>query len=160
MVVDGVFVALGSNLGDRAAHLAAAVQKLSNSRGVRVLRCSSLHETIPVGGPPGQGKYLNAVAELSTDLPPHDLLGLLLRIEHEQGRVRREPNSPRTLDLDLLLYGNVHLLDPSLTLPHPRMWNREFVLIPLLELIGEDHLVALRRAFNAEPAQERAAIVK
>jgi 2-amino-4-hydroxy-6-hydroxymethyldihydropteridine diphosphokinase len=129
-----VYIGLGSNLGDRAATLAAALRDLAAAGDIRVLRCSSLHETAPVGGPPGQGNYLNAVAELDTELPPQALLTRLLEVERRHGRERRERNGPRTLDLDLLLYREVESQDPELTIPHPRMWEREFVLRPLAEL--------------------------
>jgi 2-amino-4-hydroxy-6-hydroxymethyldihydropteridine diphosphokinase len=132
------YIALGSNLGDRPQHLAAALDLLRQQPGVRVLRVSTSHETEPVGGPAGQGKYLNAVAELQTDLAPCALLRLLLSVEAQCGRVRQEHHGPRTLDLDLLLYGQeVHVLhepDCDLVVPHPRMHERLFVLEPLAEI--------------------------
>src|SRR4051812_7683760 len=94
------YVGLGSNLGDRTAHLQRALQALREHPAVDVLQVSSYHETNPVGGPPGQGQYLNAVAELRTALPPRDLLGVLQAVEHRLGRVRREHHGPRTIDLD------------------------------------------------------------
>ena len=97
-------------------------------------RVSSVYETAPVGGPPGQGPYLNAVAELRTELDPDALLGVLLEIESTLGRVRTERDGPRTLDLDLLLYGDVVRDDARLTLPHPRLHQRLFVLKPLAEI--------------------------
>lgn len=127
-------IALGSNLGDRRGHLDQALQKLRETPGVSVEKVSRYHETEPVGGPSGQEKYLNAAAELRTDLSPDDLLHLLLDIETQLGRVRREPWGPRTLDLDLVLYGNVVREGPALTLPHPRMHERRFVLDPLVEI--------------------------
>lgn len=130
----GVFIALGSNLGDRRAHLAGALREIGATPGVRVLRYSSLHETEAVGGPPGQGRFLNAVAELATTLAPEALLERLHAIERDHGRERGIRNGPRTLDLDLLLYGDVRCSAARLTLPHPRMWEREFVLAPLAEL--------------------------
>ena len=98
------------------------------------MRVSSVYETAPVGGPAGQGPYLNAVAELRTDLTPDDLLQTLLDIENALGRVRAERDGPRTIDLDLLLYGDVVRDDPQLTLPHPRLHQRLFVLQPLAEI--------------------------
>ncbi|MEP0846581.1 MAG: 2-amino-4-hydroxy-6-hydroxymethyldihydropteridine diphosphokinase [Phycisphaerae bacterium] len=138
----GVFIALGSNLGDRAAHISGALRDLGATAGIRVLRCSSVHETEPVGGPPGQGKFLNAVAELATTLAPEALLNRLQVIELGHGRARGVRNGPRTLDLDLLLYGDVRRFDARLTLPHPRMWEREFVLAPLAELCDVGRLRA------------------
>lgn len=126
-------VALGSNLGDRERTLALAFEALGALPGTRLLRRSSLHETAPVGGPP-QGPYLNAAAALSTRLPPLELLRALLRIEREQGRERGERWGPRTLDLDLLAYGALVMHSPELTLPHPRMAERRFVLVPLAEI--------------------------
>jgi 2-amino-4-hydroxy-6-hydroxymethyldihydropteridine diphosphokinase len=127
------FLALGSNLGDRRAHLSAALEALRQA-GVSVERVSSLYETRPVGGPAGQGDYLNACVQVRTQLEPLELLRLLLRIEESLGRVRRERFDPRSIDLDLLLYEDRVLADPELTLPHPRLHERLFVLIPLAEI--------------------------
>jgi 2-amino-4-hydroxy-6-hydroxymethyldihydropteridine diphosphokinase len=127
------YVALGGNLGDRAAHLAAAVAALACLPGTRLTAVSATYETAPVG-PAGQQNYFNAVAALVTSLSPLALLDHLLAIEQAQGRVRRERWGPRTLDLDLLLHGGTVLDDPRLTLPHPRMLERAFVLAPLADL--------------------------
>lgn len=132
----GVFIALGSNLGDRDAHLRGALRALDDSGLVRVLRCSTFHETAAVGGPPGQPNYLNAVAEVETVLSPRGLLALLHEIERRHGRERGERAAPRTLDLDLLLFGERSIDEPGLHVPHPRMWQREFVMRPLAELRG------------------------
>jgi 2-amino-4-hydroxy-6-hydroxymethyldihydropteridine diphosphokinase len=96
-----------------------------------------LHETEPVGGPDGQGPYLNAVAELDTTLSPEALLAWLHEIEQRHGRVRSERWGPRTLDLDLLLYRDLVIDRPELTVPHPRMWERDFVMTPLREICGD-----------------------
>jgi 2-amino-4-hydroxy-6-hydroxymethyldihydropteridine diphosphokinase len=128
------YIALGSNLGDRRGFLDQALRLLREQPRVTVGRVSSYHETVPVGGPPGQGAYLNAAAELQTDLPPRELLRVLLDIEGRLGRVRQERFGPRTLDLDLLLYGEATSDDAELTLPHPRMHERLFVLRPLAEI--------------------------
>ncbi|QJW96913.1 2-amino-4-hydroxy-6-hydroxymethyldihydropteridine diphosphokinase [Frigoriglobus tundricola] len=128
------YVALGSNLGDRWATLSAAVRRLRAEPGVRVTAVSAFHETAPVDCPPGSGEFLNAAAAIETDRPPEDVLELLFRIERQFGRVRSEPNSPRTLDLDLILYGDRVIGTPALTLPHPRMHLRAFVLVPLAEI--------------------------
>jgi 2-amino-4-hydroxy-6-hydroxymethyldihydropteridine diphosphokinase len=127
-------IALGSNLGDRRAYLNRALDALRSQPGVVVERLSSLYETAPVGGPVDQGNYLNAAAVLHTDRTPDDLLRLLLDIESSLGRVRAEREGPRTIDLDLLLYDDVIRSDPHLTLPHPRMHDRLFVLQPLAEI--------------------------
>jgi 2-amino-4-hydroxy-6-hydroxymethyldihydropteridine diphosphokinase len=128
------FVALGSNLGDREALLAFAVEELRASEGVRVVSLSPIYETDPVGPPP-QGPYLNAVAALDTTLDPRALLRRLLAIEARAGRVRtRLRNEARPLDLDLLLHGERVMRDPDLVLPHPRLHERAFALEPLCDL--------------------------
>ncbi len=149
MVVSGVFIGLGSNLGDREATIRSALRELEADNDIRVVRCSSLHETEPVGGPPGQGRYLNAVAELETALPPRALLERLLAIERRHGRQRSAANGPRTLDLDLLLYGDRVIDEPDLVVPHPRMWERPFVMEPLAEICDIDTLKACRRKLPA-----------
>jgi 2-amino-4-hydroxy-6-hydroxymethyldihydropteridine diphosphokinase len=129
-------VGLGSNLGDRAGQLARALEALRATPGVARLEASRLYETEPVGPP--QGRYLNAAARLETTLGPRSLLARLLAIERAAGRVRgTERNAPRTLDLDLLLYGDLCLEEPDLVLPHPRLHQRAFVLEPLCELAPE-----------------------
>jgi 2-amino-4-hydroxy-6-hydroxymethyldihydropteridine diphosphokinase len=143
------YIALGSNLGDRAANLQQGLAVLAGHGGIRVVRVSSFHETDPVGGPPGQGRYLNGAAELETTLSAPDLLRALLNVEEKLGRVRREVDGPRTLDLDLLLYGqeivNLKRQDLDLCVPHPRLHERLFVLEPLAEIAtGMVHPVLLR----------------
>ncbi|MEI6474043.1 MAG: 2-amino-4-hydroxy-6-hydroxymethyldihydropteridine diphosphokinase [Planctomycetota bacterium] len=143
-----VFVALGSNVGDRSAHMEHAFRALGSTAGMRLIRQSSIHETAPVGSP-GQGPYLNAVAEISTELSPNALLAKLLEIECQRGRDRtREVRfGPRTLDLDILIWSAsepapvppalLRIDAPGLTVPHPRMHERPFVLLPLAELDPE-----------------------
>lgn len=128
------YIGLGSNLGDRAEFIRRAVERLSSDTALRVVRVSSLIETDPVGGPPGQCRYLNAAAHVQTDLAARQLLERLLSEERDLGRVRTEPNAPRTIDLDLLLYGDAVLNEPGLVVPHPRMADRLFVLRPLAEI--------------------------
>ena len=125
-------IGLGANLGDARAALRSAVQAMAALPGTRLLRVSSLYRSAPVdaGGP----DYLNAVAELDTTLAPLELLHALQRIEQAAGRERPYRNAPRTLDLDLLLYGTLRLDSAELTVPHPRMGERAFVLLPLAEL--------------------------
>jgi 3-oxoacyl-[acyl-carrier protein] reductase len=134
------YIALGSNLGDRAAHLNAALTALSDSRGVQLLEHSSFHDTTPVGGPPGQDRYLNAAAAIETSLDPVALLQLLLTIERQHDRVRGEKDAPRTLDLDLLMFDNLVRTNDDPILPHPRMTQREFVLAPLAEVAPDARL--------------------
>ena len=128
------FIAFGSNLGDRHAHFLAARARLCRAAGIACVASSSLYESEPCGGPSGQGNYLNAVVEIATGLSPLVLLELLQTIEKEQGRVRGERWGERTLDLDLLLYGDVVLESATLTLPHPRLHERAFVLLPCAEI--------------------------
>lgn len=127
------YIALGSNLGDRADHLRLATAALHQLG--RVEAVSSFYETDPVGNI-SQPDFLNAVAELTTALQPEELLAALLRIELEQGRDRSSSplKGPRTVDLDLLSYGDVVMETPSLTLPHPALAQRRFVLVPLVEI--------------------------
>lgn len=129
-----VFIGLGSNLGDRAATIDRAVDALGCLSLCTVVQLSSLWETEPIGPP--QPKYLNAVAELATTLAPADLLAKMLDIERCLGRIRtsHERNAPRTIDLDLLLYGQRILAEANVEVPHPRLMQRAFVLIPLLEI--------------------------
>lgn len=128
------YIALGSNLGDRRATLDGAVAALRERPGLRVVRWSSWIETEAVGGPAGQPMFLNGAAEIETELPPRALLAVLQEIEDRFGRVRGEADGPRTLDLDLLLYGDRVIDEPGLVVPHPRMSGRRFVLEPLAEI--------------------------
>jgi 2-amino-4-hydroxy-6-hydroxymethyldihydropteridine diphosphokinase len=141
-----VFVALGSNLGNRREHLDKALELLGDQPGVVVQQVSSRYETSPVGGPPGQGNYLNCVVELETDLGPQELHAVLHEVEQNMGRVRKEPNEARIIDLDLLLYGNLVFQSDKLTVPHPRMHERLFVLEPLAEIAPEVVHPVLRRS--------------
>ncbi len=127
-------VALGSNVGDRRRTLERALEELCRLPGTCVVERSSFHETAPVGGPPGQGPFLNAVAEVETRLSPRELLDGLLEIEKALGRVRTVRNGPRTIDLDLILFGDVVTEEPGLQVPHPRFRERAFVLEPLAEV--------------------------
>ena len=127
------YLALGSNLGDRAAHLQGAVDALTTADAVDVAAVSRVYETAPVGGPP-QDAYLNAVVAIDTDLDPHALLALAQQIERDARRVRAERWGPRTLDVDVLLIDDLALDDPDLIVPHPRMWERGFVLAPLRDV--------------------------
>ena len=128
------YIGLGSNLGNRWANLDCAIDALRGHPAIGVMRVSTYHETEPVGGPPGQAKYLNAAAQILTSLTPEKLLEAMLSIEAKFGRVRGEPSAPRTLDLDLLLYRNVVRAEPDPILPHPRMHLRSFVVEPLAEI--------------------------
>jgi 2-amino-4-hydroxy-6-hydroxymethyldihydropteridine diphosphokinase len=129
-----VFLGLGSNLGDRLAYLRDAVDSLD---GVGLVGVSPAYETEPVGGPSGQGPYVNVVVELDTDLSPRALLGVCHRLESAADRVRSERWGPRTLDVDILWIDGVTVDEPDLRVPHPRMWERRFVVAPLAELAPE-----------------------
>ncbi len=126
------FIGLGSNLGDRETQLVRAVEGLPD-----VVAVSRLYETEPVGGPPGQGPYLNLVVELDTQLGPRGLLDVARRLEDVAGRRRGVRFGPRTLDVDVLLVGDQVVDDEDLVVPHPRMWQRRFVVDPLAELAPE-----------------------
>jgi 2-amino-4-hydroxy-6-hydroxymethyldihydropteridine diphosphokinase len=126
------FLGLGSNLGDRWGYLRRAVEGLPD-----VVAVSPVYETEPVGGPPGQGPYLNVVVELDTDLGPRDLLEVGRRLEAEAGRRRGVRFGPRTLDVDVLLVGTEAVDDPDLVVPHPRLWERRFVVEPLAALAAD-----------------------
>jgi 2-amino-4-hydroxy-6-hydroxymethyldihydropteridine diphosphokinase len=127
------FLSLGSNQGDRASLLAQALGRLDRVPGVQVVAVSSLYATAPVGRE-DQPEFLNAVAEVRTSLSPRELLAACLRIEADLGRIRTERWGPRTIDLDLLFHGEARLAEDALTLPHPRMKERAFVLAPLAEI--------------------------
>jgi 2-amino-4-hydroxy-6-hydroxymethyldihydropteridine diphosphokinase len=127
-----VYLSLGSNLGDREQMLRQALERLA-AAGLRILRVSSIRETEPVDVL-DQPRFLNLVAEAETDLFPRQLLARTQRVELELGRKRLRPKGPRTIDIDILLYGDAVIDSPELTVPHPRMAQRRFVLEPLAEL--------------------------
>jgi 2-amino-4-hydroxy-6-hydroxymethyldihydropteridine diphosphokinase len=132
--VTRVYVGLGSNLGDRETYLRAALGSLAVEPGIEVVGVSSLRDTTPVGIV-DQPRFLNAAVALETDLSPRELLERLLAIERRLGRTRgAEHFGPRTIDLDLLLYGDERVSEPGLELPHPRLHERKFALEPLAEL--------------------------
>lgn len=144
------YLALGSNLGDRLETLRRAVDLLSARAGVEVVRSSRVYETDPVGPP--QPGYLNAVLEVRTELEPRGLLEACQAVEAELGRVRDERWGPRTLDVDVLTYDERTVDEPDLTIPHPRMHERGFVLIPLRELEPEPMLPGGRSLADLRPA--------
>jgi len=132
--VTRAYVGLGANLGDRERTMRAAVHALAREAGIEVVAVSTLRETEPVGVG-DQPRFLNGVAELETSLAPRELLDQLLAVEQRFGRVRVPcEHGPRTLDLDLLLYGDEAIDEPGLTVPHPRLHERRFALEPLAEL--------------------------
>jgi 2-amino-4-hydroxy-6-hydroxymethyldihydropteridine diphosphokinase len=127
------FVGIGSNLGDREAHVKSALELLAADQGIDVVAVSELRETDPVG-PVEQGRFVNGAVLLETELSPRELLGRLLTIEGRLERVRNERFGPRTIDLDLLVYGDAVVDEPGLTVPHPRLHERRFALEPLADL--------------------------
>lgn len=128
------YIALGSNLGARLDYLRKAAQSLAAHPQINVLAHSRIYETAPVGGPAGQSAFLNAVLQVTTSLTARALLKVMLAIEEANGRTRTVLWEARTLDLDLLLFGAEHIHEPDLIVPHPRLAERNFVLVPLCDL--------------------------
>ena len=141
-------VALGSNLGDRAATLSRARAAIARLPGTRLVSASDVEETAPLGPVP-QGPYLNQMLLVETDLEPRELLAALLEIERGEGRVRRERWGPRTLDCDIVLFGELTVRDPDLIVPHPELRNRQFWQRELRQL-GIDWAKAGKRAESSE----------
>lgn len=152
------YIALGANLGDAEGSLRAVMRELATVPGIRLLKSSSLYRTAPVGLK-NQPDFINAAAMLETDLSATETLAVLFSIEQRFGRQRSIPNAPRTLDLDLLLHGGEISADPELTLPHPRMHERAFVLAPLAEIAqglnipGQGRVVDLLAQCADQPIQ-------
>lgn len=136
MTTERAFVALGSNIGDREAHLAHARARLGSLPGTRLVAVSRVEETKPIG-PIAQGPYLNQMVLLETSLRPEELLAQCRAIEAERGREHRERWGPRTLDLDIVRYGARTVREPDLTIPHPELPNRDFWRREIAELEGE-----------------------
>jgi len=128
-----VYIGIGSNLGNRLANINKAIEFLKENPGIGIEKISSIIETKPAGGP-AQGDYLNCVIKIKTDLKASRLLSILQAIEQKLGRIRTAKNGPRTIDLDILLYGNEEINEVGLKIPHPRMSSRDFVMKPLLEI--------------------------
>jgi 2-amino-4-hydroxy-6-hydroxymethyldihydropteridine diphosphokinase len=138
-------IGLGANLNDPAAQVGYALAELDRLPATRLIARSRLYASAPVGYV-DQPDFINAVAQVETALAPRALLAALLDIEHRHGRERNFRNAPRTLDLDLLLYGSAHFHEEGLTLPHPRMTERGFVLLPLLEIAPDTMIPGRGRA--------------
>ncbi len=136
---DRIYIALGSNLGDRSANLARARAAIANLKGVRVVGESSVEETAPLGPVP-QGSYLNQMIAIETELTPRQVLSALQRIERAAGRVRVVKWGPRTLDLDIVMIEGKEFVDDALTVPHPELPNRDFWQRELDELKGAFHV--------------------
>ncbi|MEW6182815.1 MAG: 2-amino-4-hydroxy-6-hydroxymethyldihydropteridine diphosphokinase [Bacillota bacterium] len=130
------YIGVGCNLGDCTKNLRDAMRVLGRTEGIKVRRVAPLYRTAPVGMS-NQPEFLNTVAEVTTTFAPRDLLNSLLQVEKELGRVRKERWGPRVIDLDLLLYGDAHIVEPGLEVPHPRLGDRAFVVVPLAALAPE-----------------------
>src|ERR1051326_1543272 len=153
-----VYLSLGSNLGDRAANLRAAIKQLAQFGDVKAI--SSFHETEPVEVASPQPWFLNCAVTLETELMPKQLLSRALDLEHTMGRRRSESKGPRTIDIDIVLFGNAVVDTPELTIPHPAMEKRRFVLAPLAEIAPEARHPVLKRTvrelLNSLPADSGA----
>jgi 2-amino-4-hydroxy-6-hydroxymethyldihydropteridine diphosphokinase len=148
-----VFLGLGANLGDRLATLQRAVDLLAD-RGVRAIASSRVWATAPIGGPDDQPEFLNAVIEIDPDrLEPSDVLAAANEVESVLGRVRVERWGPRTVDIDVLLWGETTSDDPALSIPHPRLHERAFVVMPLLDLEPDPRLPDGRRLMDLPAPQ-------
>jgi 2-amino-4-hydroxy-6-hydroxymethyldihydropteridine diphosphokinase len=142
------YIALGSNLGERSKNLARAIELLRAAPGVQVTRISSYFDNPAVGGPADAPRFLNAACEVRTTLSPQELLQMLLQIESDMGRVRVNQNESRVIDLDVLLYGDRVIATPELTVPHPRMHERDFVLKPMEEIAYDLSHPVLKRTMH------------
>jgi 2-amino-4-hydroxy-6-hydroxymethyldihydropteridine diphosphokinase len=131
------YLGLGSNLGNRMAFLRGGRDALINQPDIELIQASSVFETEAVGGPPDNPLFLNAVLQIQTSLPPQQLLEACLAVEEEFGRSRPERWAPRTLDIDILFYEDLILCEEHLTIPHPRLQERAFVLTPLMEIAAD-----------------------
>ncbi|QTD40274.1 2-amino-4-hydroxy-6-hydroxymethyldihydropteridine diphosphokinase [Sporosarcina sp. Te-1] len=153
------YISIGSNIGDRLHQLMDAVRSLQGNDGITVVNLSSVYETIPVGYTE-QSDFLNLVVMVETTLSAQDLLSVCQKIENEQGRVRTIRWGPRTVDLDILLYNNDNIESENLLVPHPRMRERAFVLIPLLELAPLIEHPVTGLPFAAAPAVLDSGVVR
>ncbi len=159
MKLAAVYVGLGSNLNDPVAQIRAGLEELAMLPDTRLARVSSLYHSAPVGYA-RQPDFTNAVAQIETALAPRALLDALLAIERRHGRVRDFANAPRTLDLDVILYGNEVVQEAGLTIPHPRMHERAFVLVPLGEIAPEAIVPGRGRVSDLLPAVDTASLTR
>ncbi len=136
-MITRAYIGLGSNVGERESLIEAAIQALAQATKVRLLRRARLYETAPLGRQKNQPWFLNTVVEIETTLSPQALLALCKQIERSLGRRSRERHGPREIDLDILLYDNIVLHEPDLTIPHAELHRRRFALAPLAELAPE-----------------------
>jgi len=157
--LEPAYIALGANLGRPEDQVRSGFEALAMLRDTRLMGVSSLYRSAPVGFL-DQPDFINAVAHIETALPPRALLDALLGIERSFGRRREFPNSPRTLDLDLLLYGDLALHEEGLTIPHPRMHERAFVMVPLAEIAPDAGIPGLGRASDIAKLVDVASLTK
>ena len=129
------YLGVGSNLGQRRKNIKLAVKLIGALKGTRIIKSSKLFESLPRGGPLGQPRYLNAALRINTNLSPLNLLKKLKKIENKLGRIPTVRFGPRVIDLDILLYGDRRMCNKVLTVPHPRMFDRDFVIQPLAEVL-------------------------
>ncbi len=129
------YIGVGANLSNRRKNIKLAIRKITALRKTKVIKVSKLIQSDPAGGPPCQGKFLNGALKIQTKLPPPTLLKELKKIEHELGRIKTVRNGPRVIDLDILLYADKIINTKKLVIPHPRMFFRDFVIRPLLEVL-------------------------
>ncbi len=127
------YIGLGSNMESPRQHITTAIQSLGEIQSTRIINVSSLYKSKPMG-PQNQGDYINAVVQIETEMEPTELLNCLQAIENDHGRVRAEHWGPRTIDLDILMFGNEIIQNDRLTVPHPEITNRSFVIVPLAEI--------------------------
>jgi 2-amino-4-hydroxy-6-hydroxymethyldihydropteridine diphosphokinase len=158
-VLQPAYIALGANLADPQAQVRAAFEELAMLPDTRLNAVSSLYRSAPVGHL-DQPDFVNAIAAIETALTPRVLLDALLEIERRYGRVRDFPNAPRTLDLDIILYGAVHVNEPGLTIPHPRLNERAFVLVPLAEIAPDALVPGLGRVSDLAARADFASLTK
>lgn len=144
-----ILLGLGSNMGDREKNLEAALRLLEEGRSISIDQISAIYETAPFGVT-DQADFLNMVAEITTKLSPFQLLDKCLAVETLLGRIRTRPWGPRVIDLDLLVYDDIQLNEAALQLPHPGLFQRAFVLIPILDIVPQDMRIAGKTASNLE----------
>jgi 2-amino-4-hydroxy-6-hydroxymethyldihydropteridine diphosphokinase len=144
-----ILLGLGSNMGDREKNLEAALRLLEEGRSISIYQISAIYETAPFGVT-DQADFLNMVAEITTKLSPYQLLDKCLAVETLLGRIRTRPWGPRVIDLDLLVYDDIQLNEAALQLPHPGIFQRAFVLIPILDIVPQDMRIAGKTASNLE----------
>lgn len=144
-----ILLGLGSNMGDREKNLEAALRLLEEGRSISIDQISAIYETAPFGVT-DQADFLNMVAEITTQLSPFQLLDKCLAVETLLGRIRTRPWGPRVIDLDLLVYDDIQLNEAALQLPHPGIFQRAFVLIPILDIVPQDMRIAGKTASNLE----------